>query len=201
VPGRYAIAIQRTLQGGHAAQRLRQDSTASLIIELADSGTATACRGWRYNAFNDGPTVHTEERFREQQGFRGTYTVKDGVAEVELRADDSVCPAVHEYGATTPRRAAIVKLRCVLASPHDHSALRATALLCQWLASDPPAIEADAYRVDGVAPAPWMVLGSGAGLRIKVTGKPPGARTGDPTKVDVQIASAPLASDAWTQSF
>jgi hypothetical protein len=46
-----------------------------------------------------------------------------------------------------------------------------------------------------------MVLGSGAGLRLKVTGKPPGARTGDPAKVDVQVAPAPLAPDAWTQPF
>lgn len=200
-PGRYAVVIQRTLQGGHAAQRLRQDSTASLVVELAADGSASACRGWRYNAFNDGPSVHTQERFREQQGFRGTYRVSDGIAEVELHADDATCPAVHEHGATTPRRAASVTLRCVLAMPHDHPSLRTTALLCQWLPSDPPAIEADAYRVEGVVPEPWLVLGSGAGLRIKVTGKPPGARTGNATRVDVQIAAAPLAIDAWTQPF
>jgi hypothetical protein len=200
-PGRYAVVIQRTLQGGHAAQRLRQDSTASLVVELAADGSASACRGWRYNAFNDGPSVHTQERFREQQGFRGTYAVTDGIAEIELHAEDTVCPAVREYGATTPRRAVSVKLRCVLAMPQGHASLRTVALLCQWLPSDPPAIEADAYRVEGVVPEPWLVLGSGAGLRIKLTGKPPGARTGDATRVDVQIAAAPLALDAWTQAF
>lgn len=199
--GRYAVVIQRMLQGGHAAQRLRQDSTASLVLDLAADGGATACRGWRYNAFNDGPTVHTEERFREQWGFRGTYAVKGEIAEVELSADDSVCPAVREYGATTPRRAAIMKLRCVLATPHDHPSLHTTALLCQWLPTDPPAIEADAYRVDGVIPNPWLVLGSGPGLRIKVTGKPTGARTGEPMKVDVQVAPAPLPFDAWAHPF
>jgi hypothetical protein len=152
------------LQGGHAAQRLRQDSTASLVVELAADGSATACRGWRYNAANDGPSVHTQERFREQQGFRGRYAVTGGVAEVELQADDAVCPAMREYGATAPRRAASMKLRCVLAEPHDHATLRTTVLVCQWLPSDPPAIEADAYRVDGVVPEPWLVLGSGAGF-------------------------------------
>src|SRR5690606_10882396 len=96
VPGRYAIAIQRTLHGTHALQVLDEDSTSTLVLELGADGTATACRGWRYLFRNAGPEVQTEDRYREQRGYRGRYTVVDGVAELELTIDDAVCPHVFE---------------------------------------------------------------------------------------------------------
>jgi hypothetical protein len=72
-PGRYATAIQRTMHGTHALQVLKEDSTAAFMLELAADGTATACRGWRYEFRNDGPQVHTADHYREQQGYRGRY--------------------------------------------------------------------------------------------------------------------------------
>jgi LysR family transcriptional regulator, regulator for metE and metH len=82
VPGRYATAIQRTMHGTHELQVLSEDSTSAFALELAADGTATACRGWRYLLRNDGPEVHTQDRYREQQGYRGRYTLVDGMAEV-----------------------------------------------------------------------------------------------------------------------
>src|SRR5262249_21445940 len=115
--GRYAVAIQRTQSGTHAAMRIREESTASLVLDLSDGGAATACRGWRYNMTNDGGGVHTEDRFREQRGFRGTWTVRDGVAHVDLAADDAVCATVAQYTLGIPQRADKLTLRCVLAAP------------------------------------------------------------------------------------
>ena len=198
-PGRYAIAIQRTLQGTHALQRVRMDSTASFLLDLAADGTATACRGWRYFSFNDGPQIHTEERLREQQGYRGRHVQRGGFVEVELKADDSVCPPKREYTPLVPRRSSTVKLRCVLAAPRDGAAFTEPALLCQWI--DLPTREQDAYLVDDVAPRGWMILGSGPGLRVKVTGSPPGARSSEPTAVAVGPAPAPLGPNAWEISF
>jgi hypothetical protein len=197
-PGRYSTAIQRTLQGTHALQRLAEDSTAAFALDLAADGSATACRGWRYHFTNDGPKVHTDERFREQQGYRGRYTVTDGVAEVELSTDDTVCPARRESELALAR-ATIVKLRCVLVTPHDHPMLRTTALLCQW--GGVTSGEAAAHVVSGLGPEGWMVLGASHGLRVKVTGRPVAARAGTPIAISAEQATAPLGADAWEQPF
>lgn len=197
-PGRFATAIQRTRQGTHEVQILVEDSTAAFTLDLAADGAATACRGWRYNFTNDGPEVQTEERFRDQRGYRGHYTVTGGVAMVELRADDTICPVVHE-STYELRRAPSVKLRCVLAAPHGHPTLTAPVLLCEWLAATTK--EPAAHVVPELAPAGWMVLGTGNGLRIKLTGQPEGSHEGEPTKIVATPAAAPLGTDAWEHSF
>ncbi len=190
-PGRYAAAIQRTLQV------LNEDSTSAFALDLAADGTATACRGWRYEARNNGPKVRNEDRYREQQGYRGRYTVVDGVAEVSLALDNAVCPHVFEGGLALAR-ASSVKLRCVVAMPSGH-ALSAPVLLCQPTDGHPT--ELDAYVVEQIAPPGWFALGSGNGLRVWVTGRPPGAQAGDDVKATVKMADAPLGASAWEQPF
>ena len=197
-PGRFATAIQRTRQGTHEVQVLAEDSTASFMLDLAANGAATACRGWRYNFTNDGPEVQTDERFRDQRGYRGRYTVTGGIATVELRADDAICGVVAESSYEL-RRAASLKLRCVLAAPRGHLTLTAPVLLCEWL--DTTAKEAAAHLVAELAPAGWMVLGTGNGLRIKLTGQPEGSHEGEPTAIVALPAIAPLGADAWEHSF
>jgi hypothetical protein len=197
-PGRFATAIQRTRQGTHEVQALVEDSTASFVLELRADGGATACRGWRYNFTNDGPEVQTEERFRDRRGYRGSYTVSGGVASVELRADDAICAAVAESSYEL-RRAASFKLRCVVAAPHGHPTLSEPVLLCEWI--DAVAKEEAAHLVAELAPARWMVLGTGNGLRIKLTGQPEGAHEGEPTAISAMPAATPLGTDAWEHSF
>ena len=196
-PGRYAVAIQMSRRGTHARNRVRESSTMSLVLELAADGAATACRGWDYAMSNDGPSVHTEDRFREQQGFRGRYQVRDGVAEAELAANDDVCPKIGEYAKGVPRRSPTMKLRCVLANPRGTS-LNSPVLLCDWYDATTP--EVDAYRIRDVAAKPWMVLGSGNGLRIKVTGAPP-SLIGEPPRVAIEPAPIPIDASAWQHPF
>lgn len=129
-PGRYATAIQRTMHGTHALQVLEEDSTAAFTLGLAADGTATACRGWRYEFRNDGPHVHTADHYREQQGYRGRYAVNGGVAEVVLDLDSAVCPHLFE-GELALARAPRLTLRCVVAAPPPATALTAAVLLCQ----------------------------------------------------------------------
>lgn len=205
-PGRYASVIQRSARGTHALQRLSEDSTASFVLELAADGSATACRGWRYLFENDGPTVHSEERFREQQGYRGRHEERDGFVVVDLRTDDSACAPVREYAQAAPRRAPALRLRCILAVPRNHGLLPAPALLCRWLRDEVIWPEESAYVVPGLTvsagePGGWMALGAGHGLRISITGKPPGARTGAPTSVRMELAAEPVLPDAWTHRF
>jgi len=194
-PGRYATAIQRTMHGTHDLQVLNEDSTSAFALELAADGTATACRGWRYELRNDGPEVHTEDRYREQQGYRGRYTVVDGVAEVVLALDNAVCPHVFEGGLALAR-APSVKLRCVLATPSGKGQLSTPVLLCR--PTDGKPAELDPYVVEQIAPAGWFALGSGNGLRVWVTGRPQGAQEGDDVKATVKVADAP---NAWEQTF
>lgn len=197
-PGRYATAIQRTLHGTHALQVLNEDSTSVFALELAADGTATACRGWRYVFRNDGPEIHTEENYREQQGYRGRYAVVDGVAEVDLALDNGVCGHVFE-GALALARAPQLKLRCVLAAPQGATQITAPVLLCRPAAGRPT--ELDAHVVEQLAPADWFVLGGGNGLRVWITGRPPGAHEGEDLKATVQTADAPLRTDAWELPF
>jgi hypothetical protein len=197
VPGRYAVAIQRSRRGTHARNRVKESSTMSLVLELAGDGTATACRGWDYAFTNDGPTVQSEDRFREQLGFRGRYQVRDGVAEAELAIDGGLCPAIAEYTKGMPRRQSMMKLRCVVATPRSGSPA-GPALLCDWQDADTP--EADALRVREAAPPPWLILGSGNGLRIKVTGALP-KLIGEPVRVTVEDAPARIEADAWQHPF
>jgi hypothetical protein len=196
-PGRYAVAIQLSRRGSHARNRVKESSTMSLVLELAGDGTATACRGWDYAFTNDGPTVHSEDRFREQLGFRGRYQVRDGVAEAELAVDNAVCPAIAEYTKGTPRRQSAMKLRCLAATPRAGSAT-GPALLCDWQDADTPEVEA--LRIRDAAPRPWLLLGGGNGLRIKVTGAPP-KLIGDPARVTVEDAPTRIEADAWQHPF
>lgn len=186
------------MHGTHDLQVLNEDSTSAFVIDLAADGTATACRGWRYEFRNDGPEVHTEDRYREQQGYRGRYTVISGVAEVVLALDDAVCPHVFEGGLALAR-APSVKLRCVLATPSGASQITTPMLLCRSIDGKPA--ELDPYVVEQIAPAGWFALGGGNGLRVWVTGRPPGAQEGDDVKATVKVPDTPLSASAWEHAF
>lgn len=198
VPGRYAVAIQASRRGAHARNRVRESSTMSLVLDLAADRTATACRGWDYAVANDGPETQTEDRFREQQGFRGRHELRDGIVHAELVADESVCSPIAEYTKGAPRRSSSMKLRCVLARPRAGVSPTATVLLCDWQDATTP--EVAALHTGDVAPRPWILLGSGNGARIKVTGAMPGTK-GDPTKVIAETAPSPIDTDAWEHPF
>jgi hypothetical protein len=199
--GRFALAIQRTLQGTHQQQLLVEDSTSVFVLELGPDRIATACRGWRYHFTNDGPNGEGAERFRDQRGYRGRFTVSGppsgGVAELELREDPTVCPTVSESRLALTR-AAIIRLRCVLARPHAPS-LPGPVLLCEWV--DPTLTEAAAHLVPALAPPGWMVLGSGNGLAVKLTGRPPGAHRGPDSAVAIVPTPARLEPTTWDRSF
>jgi hypothetical protein len=196
--GRYAVAIKRTLHGTHALQVLGEDSMSSFVLELTPDGAATACRGWGYLFRNDGPDVQTEDRYREQQGYRGRYAVVDGIAEVELEKDPQVCAPRFE-GTLALARASTLKLRCLVAAPPAGSQLSAPVLLCQSGGQAHP--ELGPYLVDELMPPAWFALGSGNGLRVSVTGRPPGAQEGEDLKATAKTADAPLAFDAWEHPF
>lgn len=195
-PGRFAAAIQRSLSGTHARNRVREDSTASLVLELSSDGTARGCRGWRYVMTNDGPTVHTDDRFREQAGFRGRYTERGGAIDVELTRDDQVCEPVAEY-ALVPSRATTITLRCALAVADGHPTLTAPVLVCQWTGAASP--EREAHTVAALGPPGSIVLGAAPGLRVKLGGGLPGMVSTSESTITVTVDA--VADGAWRSAF
>lgn len=193
VPGRYAVVIERNMVGAHGRNHVRHQSRTSLVLELAD-GRATACRGWRHDLHVDGPGVQQDQRFRVQQGFRGIYAVRDGEVDVELAADDSPCAEVREGQA--PPRSATMTLRCVLAKARSHASIGAPVLLCEWREAD--SFARYAFAADGLAPGRWLVLGSGNGLLVHMTGRPE-STTGAPVKVKVEPSPTPIEPSAWDE--
>lgn len=194
-PGRYVTIVGRLLNGTHALQVLSEDSTAMLSIELLADGTATATRGWKYSSRNDGPKVQRQESYREQQGYRGTYSVRDTVADVVLNSDDTVCPPSFK-GEYKLDRVASLTLRCVHATPPATlGAGTGPVLLCRSVT--PGVLELQPQIVESVADGQWLVLGSGNGLQISVKGRPPAAQAGEPMSAVVTAPSTPIAPDAW----
>jgi hypothetical protein len=197
-PGHYASLIQVSARGTHAMQVVRESSTASFVLDLAADGTATACRGWRYEMTNDGPEVHTEDHQEVQQGYAGTYTLAAGVATISLAPSAAPCAAHNAYREFT---AEPLSLRAVLATPHAGSTLPSPTLVLQWL-SPAPRTNPGAHHIPGAAPAGWFVLGSGNGVRAKLTGAPasPNIRGAPPATV-IDTAPAAVAPDSWKQAF
>ena len=145
---------------------------------------------------NDGPRVHTDDRFREQAGFRGTWIERGGVVEVEVARDDGVCAPIGEY-TMTPARATALTLRCVLAAPDGHPTLTAPVLVCQWAGA--PSSEQRAHAVSGLGPDGAIVLGAAPGLRVKVDGGLPGMVSIAASTTTTTVAE--VADDAWTTAF
>ncbi len=193
VPGRFAAVIHRQLDGIHALQRVHEDSSASFVLEL-HGGQARVCRGWRYQMTNDGPDVHSDDRFREQAGFRGTYVERAGVIIVSLQRDDGGCAPIAEF-MYPPARATTIGLECVMAAPDGHPVLTTPVLVCRWTST--PSSERDAHTVAGLGPADAIVLGPGPGLAVTIVDTPPAMAAVGPSSLTAAPASEPLADDAW----
>lgn len=196
--GKYTAAIVRKLHGTHALQVLSEDSAASLVLDFTAGGAVTACRGWRYEARNRGPQVKTEDRYREQQGYRGSYVVRDGLAEVTLERDTDVCPPLFE-GQLALARAAKLSLRCVSARATGELAAAAPLLLCQATSSAPAELEP--FQVPALTPPGWFALAGGNGLLVRLTGRPPGARAGDEDQTKAALSEVPLDAGAWSKAL
>ena len=208
-PGRYASVVDRQLHGTHSLQVLSEDSTAMLVLELLPDGTATAMRGWRYITRNDGPQTHSQEHYREQQGYRGTFTTRNGTTEVALNADDTVCPGIFE-GELALQRATELVLRCVRAvPPADLNVGITPLLLCHVVNANPsemkPQIVASIASAqpeqtrERSAQGDWFALGSGNGLAVHITGRPWAARAGSPVREVVSVARLPIVLGTWQQ--
>ena len=199
-PGRFANAVQKTTNAGHAMNQISGDETSSFVLNLDPDGSATVCRGWSYLYFNDGPEVHTSERVREQLGYRGRWTRRGDGVDVDVRRVDDVCARVAQYSHLIPRHAAAWHLRCQLAAPGPHSALAAPALVCRSPNPYPDFGEDEPHVVDGVLPGPWLILGRGDGLRIRVDATSVDG-SGPPPAVRVEPSRDRIGADAWQTSF
>ncbi len=197
-PGRFANAVEKRTQAHHALQVIDGLSRSSFVLNLGPDGSAKVCRGWRYRYFNDGPQVHTSERVNQQLGYRGRWAHRGDEIDVDLRLADDVCERIEQY-TITPNLASEWHLRCVLVAPRPGGPLAAPALVCRSSNARPEFGEDEPHVVEGVLPGPWLILGPGDGLRIKVditsvTGRPP-------PEVHVQQSRDRIEPDTWKEGF
>lgn len=197
-PGRFANAIQRQKNSRHALQVIREEGTSSFILTLNHGGEATACRGWRYVSFNDGPQVHSTENIREQLGYRGRWEHNSGLIHVHLTIADDVCPRIGQYNQLVPTHSLQWQLRCLPIHPTNHSVLTMPALACQLPNAEPVFGEDEPHAVAGILPGRWIILGPGNGLRIRVTNLG-GGEIADVIQVDHSVE--PVQVDAWEHPF
>ena len=199
IPGRFSNLIQKTINARHSRQVIREDMTSSFVLNLDRDGVASACRGWRYSFVNDGPHVHTEERIREQLGYRGTWKPKSGWLHLNIRLDDAICSRIGEYGHLVPNHSREWRLRCLSIVPEDHHNLIEPIIACQSINKVLTFGEEEPHMVSGILPGRWIVLGAGNGLRIKITtssldgGNLPGIR--------VEPSPEPVLTSAWKRAF
>jgi hypothetical protein len=194
-PARYVTVVGLLLHGTHALQVLSEDSTAFLSLDLKADGSATAMRGWRARTRNDGPKVHSQANYREQQGYRGTFAIQADAIEVRLRLDNNVCAPIFQ-GDDRVERMAEVALRCFRAVAMPALGLGDTPLLlCQ--VEDARSPEFEAQMVKSIAGDGWFLLGGGNGLVVQLTGRPIAARAGAPIRSVARVARAPLMLSAW----
>jgi hypothetical protein len=198
-PGRFANVIQRNTYAKHAFQVIRVDMTSSFVLKLEPNGSATVCRGWRYLFFNDGPKVHTEERIREQLGYRGSWEKRDGWVHLHITLDDSVCPRIGQYSHLVPNHSLEWHLSCLPIMPRDHPALVTPILACKSTNLESEFGEEGPHIVPGLIPGRWIVLGTGNGLRITV--EVTSVKSEEPSAIQVAPSPEPIRADAWERSF
>lgn len=198
-PGRFANALQRSTHATHARQVVSEDGTSSFVLDLKPGGAATLCRGWRYQFFNDGPKIHTEERLREQLGYQGRWEQREGWVQIDLTVDDSVCGRIGEYSHLVPDHAPQWHLRCLPLVSKNPPLGGAPLLACRTDQGAPAFGEDEPHGVDEVLPGWRLVLGAGKGLRVRVE-----ARSVDghrPPDVRLELAPEAIANDAWQHAF
>lgn len=198
-PGRFANAIQKNNNARHALQMIREDTTSSFVLNLETDGSATACRGWRYLFFNDGPETHSTEHIREQLGYRGRWEHRGAWLHVDIKRDDAVCPSVGQYTHLIPHHSPEWRLRCLPIEPSGHPLLITPTLACRPINVEPVFGEDEPHVVAGIIPGRWIVLGAGNGLKIKVASN---SVNGDEVPiVRVEFSPEPVRTNAWEHSF
>lgn len=197
---RYALDLQRRVHGTHARNWVFEDTRASFVLELAEGGEASACRGLRSHGTNDGPTVHTSFTLREQQGYRGRWRADPADPRailVELALDAAVCPPTRRYVDLAPLA---WSLRCERLAPGARPGAPALPLLaCAVTNAAAMAFdEVSLYRAPPPAGDDRLLLGGGDGLRVDVDidSIPPPDR---PPTVRLGPSPEPVQVDTWTR--
>jgi hypothetical protein len=190
--GHYATDVRYHHESACSRSWDSYTSHTSLVLDVSDDGTATACRGKHMD--DVGPESHLE--MMEQQGFRGTWRRDGAWMDLDLALDDAACPQRRGY---TNREPSPWHLRCVALSPTSGSASAVTlpVLGCQFVT--PVYTEALGYEVEGVLPDPWILLGEGHGVRVVLDKGALMANLED--RFVLTRAPAPITNDAWTAPF
>lgn len=161
-PGRYASNVRYSQSGSCSQSWGQYAATASLVLEIADAATVTACRGLAYQQLG-GTWDGGDESYggQMQQGMSGTWH-RDGTSiELRMSPDDSVCPPV-SAGVVSGLDDAWA-LRCTgLADDSGRSAM--SLLGCQF--ADDQRHYGLGFAVDEVLPGSWIIAGGGPGLQI-----------------------------------
>ncbi|AKV01890.1 hypothetical protein AKJ09_08553 [Labilithrix luteola] len=195
-PGRYANTV--TISVGVTREGTNVESTSaksSFALMLNVDQTATACRGQRVDSNLDGRRVHNSIRYRERQGYAGTWRQHDDGIEVTLQPDDAVCPPLRRYTDLAPKP---WRLRCRSVMRLGSLALGSPALACEVGNAEFQFDEQYAHVLAHILPeGRWLALGSGNGLAIAWNESGVGLHTDQKATVTVSLATTPFDTNAW----
>ena len=184
--GRYALD-ERWMQFSQCSQSWADFAAhGRLVVELADDGSARACRSLAQRHTDPDATFS----HRERVGFRGAWS-RDGVwidVAVEPSDADAACARMRDppAPALAPAR---WHLRCTEARPGPgHATLTAPVLACRFV--ERAYTEELGYKTYRALPGEWVVLGPGDGLAI--TERDDGLQALGPETFQLTRATAPV---------
>ena len=207
-PGRFASTVEQEGMNSCSQSWAFGSSRATVVLNLAADGSASGCRGRRYdrsegsNALSgakDGTSLPPHlTKSVEQQGMRGRWRRDGRSIVVDSDLDAGVCPARAE--GTTPEP---WHLRCAAVEvTGPRATVRGPLLVCGWrddsATSSKPSVNWDSpegFTTQQLISGFWMVLGAGAGVRLTELG-PDGGLDG-PTTVSWVPATTPIPFDDW----
>ncbi|HEY0137871.1 MAG TPA: hypothetical protein VGB85_27485, partial [Nannocystis sp.] len=165
VAGRHALGAHKTVQGTHQRNFYREDTRAALVVELAEDGGVTACRGLHSRSSHHTDHGTDARDLRDQQGYRGRWSQRDGELDLRFAPDAAVCPTTRAYTNLEPRP---WHLRCTMVTPQEHPQLASAALACR-LINRGELMFSEEYGLElpGILPDPMILLGRGDGVEVE----------------------------------
>lgn len=181
--GRFAVVVQHASHSSCSQSWGIYNASASFVLDLAEGGTATACRGRRSidvgGGWDDTPREFRQE---EQQGLAGRWTrMRRGWIEVKLAPAAAPCSQVLPHTGVEPES---WTLRCKV----DSAAFDVPVLACRI--SD-EATNTLGYTARYGEEGAWILLGAGDGIVVDQHDD------GYATEAKVEAAPRRITLEAW----
>lgn len=203
--GRYAVSLTSDDLVGCSRGHGRRSIRGSMVLELGEDGTVSACVGRRDRYDHDSIDTRYTTEMRERQGYRGRWCRDGAWLDLSLQPSPDVCAPLYEAThagdaqGTPPAPPRVAwHLRCVGAQLPSGAPVDAPLLACTLPAADRNQLEAYNAALPEFSPL-GLVLGGGAGVRVmRRSDWRDGSADLGPTLSAVPGAT-PIDVDDWTR--